>query len=185
MRPNLAKTLKRCGTAFMLLTVMLMSVTTLRAQPPISGIASQMGVVATDLSKVQTGKPVQTKQQKIISELDAVIAALEKECEACRNGMKDPNPSRPLQESVIRSGPGGVGDLIDPQEGGKDWAKLSDRERDRILQSMSEGFPPEYRIVLERYYRRLAEEKTLQPDNAPATTIPAKPTEEQAPEFDE
>ena len=25
---------------------------------------------------------------------------------------------------------------------------------------MSEGFPPEYRTVLERYYRRLAEEKT-------------------------
>ena len=24
---------------------------------------------------------------------------------------------------------------------------------------MSEGFPPEYRLVLERYYRRLAEEK--------------------------
>ena len=24
---------------------------------------------------------------------------------------------------------------------------------------MSEGFPPEYRMVLERYYRRLAEEK--------------------------
>jgi hypothetical protein len=26
---------------------------------------------------------------------------------------------------------------------------------------MSEGFPPEYRLVLERYYRRLAEEKTV------------------------
>jgi hypothetical protein len=25
---------------------------------------------------------------------------------------------------------------------------------------MSEGFPPEYRLVLERYYRRLAEEKS-------------------------
>jgi hypothetical protein len=25
---------------------------------------------------------------------------------------------------------------------------------------MTEGFPPEYRTVLERYYRRLAEEKS-------------------------
>ena len=49
--------------------------------------------------------------------------------------------------------------LVNPGDNDKDWAKLSARERDRILQSMSEGFPPEYRTVLERYYRRLAEEK--------------------------
>ena len=60
---------------------------------------------------------------------------------------------------MIRSGTGGIGDLVEPGESSKDWAKLSGRERDRILQSMSEGFPPEYRLVLERYYRRLAEEK--------------------------
>ena len=60
---------------------------------------------------------------------------------------------------MISSGPGGIGTLINPAETGKDWGKLSSRERDRILQSMSEGFPPEYRTVLERYYRRLAEEK--------------------------
>ena len=48
---------------------------------------------------------------------------------------------------------------MNPTDNGKDWGKLSARERDRILQSMSEGFPPEYRTVLERYYRRLAEEK--------------------------
>ena len=60
-------------------------------------------------------------------------------------------------------GTGGIGDLVDPSETAKDWAKLSARERDRILQSMSEGFPPEYRTVLERYYRRLAEEKTVAP----------------------
>ena len=60
-----------------------------------------------------------------------------------------------------------------------DWAKLSGRERDRILQSMSEGFPPEYRTVLERYYRRLAEEKTVpaggnraQPKAAPESDKP-------------
>ncbi len=62
---------------------------------------------------------------------------------------------------MIRSGTGGIGTLVDPGQSQKDWAKLSGRERDRILQSMSEGFPPEYRLVLERYYRRLAEEKTV------------------------
>jgi len=65
-----------------------------------------------------------------------------------------------MRDSMISAGQGGIGDLVNPDENGKDWAKLSDRERDRILQSMSEGFPPEYRTVLERYYRRLAEEKS-------------------------
>ena len=83
---------------------------------------------------------------------------------------------------MIRSGPGGIGDLVAPGESAKDWAKLSARERDRILQSMSEGFPPEYRTVLERYYRRLAEEKSAKaPGDAAkakdsaAPTSPAKP----------
>src|SRR5262249_44652212 len=96
----------------------------------------------------------------------------EKQCQECKGGIKNNNPSRPLADSVIRSGTGGIGDLVAPGESNKDWAKLSARERDRILQSMSEGFPPEYRLVLERYYPRLAEEMT-----APAGGEGTKPEE--------
>ena len=64
-----------------------------------------------------------------------------------------------MADSTISRGTGGIGTLVNPKDAGQDWGKLSPRERDRILQSMSEGFPPEYRTVLERYYRRLAEEK--------------------------
>src|SRR6185312_5546981 len=87
-------------------------------------------------------------------------ASLEKQCQACRGGIKRNNPSRGMADSMISGGTGGIGTLLNPGDTGKDWGKLSGRERDRILQSMSEGFPPEYRTVLERYYRRLAEEKT-------------------------
>ena len=73
--------------------------------------------------------------------------------------MRSANRSRPNRRRLSATGTGGIGTLEDPTESGKDWGKLSSRERDRILQSMSEGFPPEYRTVLERYYRRLAEEK--------------------------
>lgn len=134
-----------------------------RAQNPITPITGKMHVVVKDLAKEDTGKPVQTRQTEIVQDLDALIAELEKQCQACRNGIKRNNPTRPLPDSVIRSGTGGIGDLTDPGTSEKDWAKLSPRERDRILQSMSEGFPPEYRTVLERYYRRLAEEKTVKP----------------------
>jgi len=137
------------------------SCTNARAQPSISGVSTKMTGVAVELAKTQTGEPVQTQEKTIVRELDELIAALEKECTACRGGMKRNNPTRGLPDSVIRSGTGGIGALVDPRESNKDWAKLSGRERDRILQSMSEGFPPEYRLVLERYYRRLAEEKTV------------------------
>src|SRR6185312_9123123 len=86
-------------------------------------------------------------------------ASLEKQCQACRGGIKRNNPSRGMADSMISGGTGGIGTLLNPGDVGKDWGKLSGRERDRILQSMSEGFPPEYRTVLERYYRRLADEK--------------------------
>ena len=74
---------------------------------------------------------------------------------------------------------GGIGSLVNPAESNKDWSKLSDRERDRILQSMSEGFPPEYRTVLERYYRRLAEEKTVPTGTSPAQAKAAEPQADQ------
>jgi hypothetical protein len=138
-----------------------------RAQSPITDIAGKMTGVAADLAKTQTGPPVQTRQKEIVQNLDELIAALEAQCQACRNGIKRNNPTRGLPDSVIRSGTGGIGPLAAPGESEKDWAKLSSRERDRILQSMSEGFPPEYRTVLERYYRRLAEEKPTLPSAEP------------------
>ena len=106
------------------------------------------------------GAPVQEQQKTIVRDLDDLIASLERECENCRGGMKRNNPKNGMNDSFISRGTGGIGTLVDPNQSEKDWAKLSNRERDRILQSMSEGFPPEYRQVLERYYRRLAEEKT-------------------------
>jgi hypothetical protein len=134
--------------------------TTGRAQSPITMISTKMTDVAGDLAKTKTGEPVQTQQKAIVRDLDELIASLEKQCQACQGGLKRNNPRRGMRDSMISRGTGGIGDLIDPGQSEKDWAKLSNRERDRILQSMSEGFPPEYRQVLERYYRRLAEEKT-------------------------
>jgi hypothetical protein len=140
-------------------------------------IANKMSVVVDNLGRKQTGEPVQTEQKVIVRELDELIASLEKECQNCKNGIKRNNPNRGMADSTISSGTGGIGTLTNPDEGGKDWGKLSDRERDRILQSMTEGFPPEYRTVLERYYRRLAEEKSAKaPGEAAKAKDPAAPS---------
>ncbi|MDR3635190.1 MAG: hypothetical protein P4L84_15405 [Isosphaeraceae bacterium] len=130
------------------------------AEPPAAAIAAKMADVTDDLNRTETGKPVQAKQKAIVHDLDELIASLEKQCQACRGGIKRNNPNRGMADSMISGGTGGMGTLLNPSDTGKDWAKLSGRERDRILQSMSEGFPPEYRTVLERYYRRLADEKS-------------------------
>jgi hypothetical protein len=129
------------------------------ADPTPDAVAGKMAGVTDELNRKQTGKPVQTEQKGIVKDLDQMIAKLEKLREGNRTGLKDPYARQGMKDSMISRGPGGIGDLVNPEESNKDWAKLSTRERDRILQSMSEGFPPEYRMVLERYYRRLAEEK--------------------------
>ena len=142
--------------------------------PTMSSISKKMNGVTRSLSKTDTGQPTQKSQRTVLRNLDELIAALEKECQGCKNGIAKNRPTRPAQDSNIHGGTGGVGDLVDAGASEKEWAKLTPRERDRILQSMSEGFPPEYRTVLERYYRRLAEEKTA------AAGASAKPEAEAA-----
>ena len=133
------------------------------AETPITGITTKMTGVAEELAKAETGEPVQARQKAVVRDLDELIASLEKECQACRTASSETIPIAAWRTRSSAPGTGGIGSLVNPAESNKDWAKLSDRERDRILQSMSEGFPPEYRTVLERYYRRLAEEKTVPP----------------------
>jgi hypothetical protein len=128
-------------------------------EPPTAVIAAKMAGVTDELNRNETGKQVQTEQKAIVNDLDELIAKLEKEFQNFKGGRRGLKAFRGADESTIGSGPGGIGTLINPADSGQDWGKISSRERDRILQSMSEGFPPEYRTVLERYYRRLAEEK--------------------------
>jgi hypothetical protein len=121
-------------------------------------IVGKMQVAVGQLTKLDTGKPTQATQKQIVDKLDELIAQLEKECENCRGSRVNPHPSKPAQDSTIRNGPGGSGDLHAAHKEGKNWGELPPHERDRILQSMTEGFPPHYQRILERYYKRLAQE---------------------------
>jgi len=128
---------------------------------PIGELALEMEEVVVDLSGLNTGKnPTQETQETIVTKLDELIAKLEKECEACRGGSVNPNPNKPAADSTVRQGPGGMGDLHAARKTGKQWAELPPHQRDKITQSMTEGFPAHYQKILERYYKRLAEEKS-------------------------
>ncbi len=126
---------------------------------PISELALEMEEVVIDLSGMTTGEPVQQTQKQIVARLDKLIEELEKESEQQRGGGSGANPSKPMADSMITGGPGGIGDLHAARKTGKQWAELPPHERDRIVQSMTEGFPAHYQKILERYYKRLAEEK--------------------------
>ena len=146
-------------------------------QDPLGDIAADMTFVRRSLSRLTTGKPTQKTQKIVVKKLDDLIARLEKECAACRGGgASGANPTRPLADSVIVGGPGGIGDLHAPRTGDKKWGQLPPHQRDRILQSLTEGFPAHYQRILERYYRRLAEEKPAseleEPRNSKSNSAP-------------
>lgn len=128
---------------------------------PLADIADHMHAAAGLLSRLTTGQPTQDTQKEVVRKLDVLIEELEKQAENSRGGSASANPSRPLADSTIKAGPGGSGDLHAPRKDGKQWGELPPHERDRILQSMTDGFPPHYQKILERYYRRLADEKPV------------------------
>jgi hypothetical protein len=144
-------------------------------------IVGRMQVAVGQLKKLNTGSPTQSTQKQIVENLDELIARLEKECEGCRNvGL---NAKKPAAASIIRKGPGGMGDLHAARKDGKDWGELPPHERDRILQSMTEGFPSHYQRILERYYKRLAQETPVTADkDAAEPEVKEQPAAETKPD---
>lgn len=144
---------------------------------PLRDLAESLMGITEDLQALQTGLPVQQKQQGVIAALDKLIAQIEKQqsqCKSCSGSgsAASRNPSKPLAKSTIVGGPGGIGDLHAPRSGQKSLDSISPRLREQITQSQNEGFPPGYQQLLEQYYKRLAERRG-EDSAAPAT--PAKP----------
>jgi hypothetical protein len=142
---------------------------------PLEEITHDMKVASNHLSKKTTARPTQLSQEEAVAKLDKLIAELEKERQSMGSGS-NPNPTRPATASNVRSGPGGMGDLHGTRDQGDRWGELPPHERDRILQSLTEGFPAHYQAILEAYYKRLAVEKRAEdPDAAPLPAPKAAP----------
>ena len=112
------------------------------AEGPITSISGKMTTVAGDLAKTVTGEPVQNRQKEIVKDLDDLIASLEKQCQQCKNGMVKNNPTGPAQQSTLRKGTGGIGDLITPREAAR-IGRRSRRGSATVLSSpCPRGSPP-------------------------------------------
>ncbi len=153
---------------------MLVSSNSARAQDeefyldPLGEVVVDMQVAGGRLAKLQTDKPTQRKQQDAIEKLDALIVLLEQRRR--QSGGGGGNPDEPLDDERIVTGPGGSGPLHAPRRNGAAWGELPPHKRQEILQSMTEGFPAHYRPILERYYRRLADESPAGEATDDATT---------------
>ncbi len=135
---------------------------------PLRFIEEDMALSYTELNAMKTDKPVQKIQHQAFTRLEAVIKLLEKECSGGAGGGA--NPTKPLGKSVIAKGPGGQGEMHDPKAGDKQWATLPPKQREQILQSKTQGFPPGFEAVLQSYYQRLAQEQV---DGASPAAAPA------------
>jgi len=136
-------------------------------QDPIGRITGRMGKAADLLGKLTTDKPTQTVQKNIVVELDDFITMLEKRKKKRKSGSGS-DPSDPLPDSILAKGPGGEGNLKDPNASARLWGQLPPKQREQILQSQNEGFPPGYEAILSSYYKRLAQENVENPPTAAA-----------------
>src|SRR5687767_2003525 len=143
-------------------------------EDPLKYIDDDMKHCTTELAALKTDKPVQQVQTKVVTRLDAVIKLLEKQCSG--GGGGGANPTKPLEKSIIAKGPGGQGEMHDPKAGEKQWASLPPKQREQILQSRTQGFPPGFEAILQSYYERLAQEQSA--EEASAAPTPAGPTDE-------
>ena len=143
---------------------------------PFKHIEGDMSHVVGELTALKTDKPVQQVQDKVTTRLDALIKQLETECNSGGGGG---GGGKPLGRSILAKGPGGQGAMHDPKAGDKQWASLPPKQREQILQSRTEGFPPGFESLLQSYYQRLAQEQVGGDDAqaAPADTGDAAPAE--------
>lgn len=134
-------------------------------EDPLEPIASAMNAAAAGLNHPDVGAATQKSEQSAVTQLKTLIEQVEQQLkqqqqQQGQGGRPPANPTEGMKESRVVDGPGGRGQMIRAREGANDWGKLPDRDRDKIIQAREQGFPAGYEEMLERYYKRLAEEKS-------------------------
>ncbi|MFO1091782.1 MAG: hypothetical protein U0992_00515 [Planctomycetaceae bacterium] len=122
---------------------------------PFGAIEGDMNSAIADLDVGRTHPPAEFTQPQIIDRLDTMIDLLEKACKGSGGGGGQ-NPSRPAEASTLRTGKDRRGPMRTPQQDGRKWAELTPKEREKILQSQTDGFPAGYDEILADYFRKLS-----------------------------
>jgi hypothetical protein len=123
-------------------------------QDPFSYLQSDMQSATMDLREGQTTPPADVTQPRILHRLGLLIEQLERQGSGA--GQAGQRVNRPAEQSSLMRGPGGQNEMRAPRDDGRDWADLSPKERQKILQSKTDGFPAGYDDILADYFRQVA-----------------------------
>jgi hypothetical protein len=153
-----------------------------RPENPLMDIGDSMRRVERLISQRETGQRTQGLQQQIITELDKLISAACSRCKSAggsrsqvpqatqRQSVQPPGQrpgqdptsqgNAPVRDSVERQGRAeaaqlDMDELRDMIE--EIWGHLPGRAREQMQNAQVEGFLPEYELLIEEYFKRLAE----------------------------
>jgi tetratricopeptide (TPR) repeat protein len=119
-------------------------------------LADGMKKTTRDLRKPKTDKPVQMEQEGFVEVLNELIELYE-EREKQGSGPPSGNgPSgAPANQSKLVEGEARIGSLEKHRTVADRWGDMKDKEREKIASDVNKTLPPQYRKMLEQYYRKL------------------------------
>jgi hypothetical protein len=148
---------------------------------PLLAIAQQMRLAEGRLAGKDAGPETQDIQDDIVAKIDNLLEQAKKCCQCAASSPpqqsnrppSQPPKSPPQQPGSPKAPKNPVGKPDDPHKTNKpgqsdrkqresvlsesrDWGKLQEQERQRLLQAFPEVFLPKYKEMIEDYYRRLS-----------------------------
>ena len=146
----------------------------LKARRPgsLGEVSDLMVYAGRRLNRGVADKPVRESQQRAVDLLSQLIKEAEDREKQQNNSSSSgkgggsgrklgATPNSPAQQSMLPTGPGAKGELESRPAArpGEMWGQMRPEDRQRVLQSLREGFPSRYRQLVEQYYRQLAKEQ--------------------------
>lgn len=124
------------------------------------GLADGMKKVGRDLRHQETGKPTQAKQKEFLTQLDELIEMFE-QMERQSSGAASGNgpSSNPADQSSLPEGEARIGNLENVKKVADRWGDMKQKDREKIESEVQTNLPPQYRKMLEEYYKRLGTSK--------------------------
>jgi hypothetical protein len=118
-------------------------------------LADGMKKVERDLRRQKTDKPVQVEQEQFVEKLQKLIEEYEERQK--KGGAPSGNgpSSNPATQSGLPEGNGAVGNLQKRLGVADRWGEMRDKDRKEVETAVQNNLPPEYRKMLEEYYKRL------------------------------
>ena len=150
------------------------------AKNPLLSIARSMRLVEGLIDENESGQKTQQIQSEIIADIDSLLKRAKKKCQACSSqcqSVAQRKPTQPPKKSKPKEGSpkpkaattsnakpgkaeGETPDMAEMMAVIKQvWGELPEQDRQEMLQSSVEEFLPKYAEMIERYFKRLAEDR--------------------------